>query len=146
MASSAEIRRRMQRQAQRDTLPELALRRELWRRGFRYRVDIPPVKGLRRRADVVFARASVAVYVDGCYWHRCPEHGTVPRANRDWWVAKLEGNVQRDRDTDIRLRTVGWEVIRVWAHEPVTDAADRVATVVTRRLDQRRLAHQVNDP
>lgn len=136
----------MQRQAQRDTLPELALRRELWRRGFRYRVDIPPVKGLRRRADVVFARASVAVYVDGCYWHRCPEHGTVPRANRDWWVAKLEGNVQRDRDTDIRLRTVGWEVIRVWAHEPVTDAADRVATVVTRRLDQRRLAHQVNDP
>lgn len=135
----------MQRQAQRDTQPELALRRELWRRGFRYRVDVAPVVALRRRADVVFSRASVAVYVDGCYWHRCPQHGTVPRANRDWWIAKLEGNVQRDRDTDFRLRSAGWEVIRVWAHEPVTEAADRVATMVTRRLGERRFAHQASD-
>lgn len=129
-ASSEEIRRRMQRQARRDTKPELALRRELWRRGLRYRVDVAPIKGLRRRADMVFSRARVAVYVDGCYWHGCPDHATVPKANREWWVAKLEANVTRDRDTDSRLGLVGWETVRVWEHEPIGDAADRIEAVV----------------
>lgn len=116
----------MLRQGRRDTKPELALRRELWRRGFRYRVDVAPVRGLRRRADVVFSRARVAVFVDGCYWHSCPVHASVPKANRDWWVAKLAGNVERDRDTDDRLRDAGWVVVRVWEHEAVAEAADRV--------------------
>lgn len=82
----------MQRQARRDTKPELALRRELWSRGLRYRVDIAPLPQLRRRADIVFTKAKVAVYVDGCFWHSCPEHATVPKSNRDWWV---EARLQR---------------------------------------------------
>src|SRR5436190_11139972 len=80
-ASSEHIRRRMERQARRDTKPELALRRAVWRLGLRYRVDIAPIPG-RRRADLVFTRAKVAVYVDGCFWHSCPTHATIPKANR----------------------------------------------------------------
>lgn len=124
----------MQRQARRDTKPELALRRECWRRGLRYRVDMAPVAGLRRRADMVFMGARVAVYVDGCYWHSCPDHATVPKANRDWWVAKLEANVRRDRNTEARLLAAGWEVVRVWEHEVVADAAERVEREVRGRL------------
>jgi DNA mismatch endonuclease (patch repair protein) len=123
----------MQRQARRDTAPELALRRDLWRRDLRYRVDVAPIRGLRRRADMVFSRARVAVYVDGCYWHSCPDHATVPKANREWWVAKLEANVARDRDTDARLLAAGWEVVRVWEHESMEDAADRIEAVVRSR-------------
>lgn len=132
-ASSEEIRRRMQRQARRDTKPELTLRRELWRRGLRYQVDVAPMSGVRRRADMAFRRALVAVYVDGCYWHSCPDHATVPKANREWWVAKLEANVARDRDTDAQLGLAGWEVLRVWEHEPIEDAADRIEAVVRSR-------------
>ncbi len=124
----------MERQARRDTKPELALRRELWRRGLRYRVDLAPIGGLRRRADLVFTRAMVAVYVDGCYWHSCPVHATIPKANRRWWIAKLAANVERDRDTDARLRDAGWMVVRVWEHEIVPEAADRVAAIVHERL------------
>lgn len=122
----------MERQRRRDTKPELALRRSVWRLGLRYRVDVAPIPG-RRRADLVFTRARVAVYVDGCFWHRCPSHGTMPKANREWWTAKLEANVQRDRDTDRRLAAAGWIVVRVWEHEPTDEAAKRVADVVRRR-------------
>lgn len=132
-ASSDAARRRMERQARRDTKPELALRRELWRRGLRYRVDLAPIHAMRRRADLVFTRAMVAVYVDGCYWHRCPKHATVPKANREWWIAKLEANVQRDRDTDARLSDADWLVVRVWEHEPVVEAADRIECAVRDR-------------
>ena len=81
---------------------------------------------------MVFSRARVAVFVDGCYWHACPTHGTLPRTNREWWAAKLDGNVTRDRDTDRRLREAGWEVIRIWEHESPDQAADRVETAVRR--------------
>ena len=124
----------MERQARRDTKPELELRRELWRRGLRYRVDLAPIRGLRRRADIVFIRAKVAVYLDGCYWHSCPEHATVPKANREWWIAKLVANVERDRDTDTRLSEASWIVVRVWEHEGVVEAADRVESTVRDRL------------
>ena len=96
----------MERQVRRDTKPELALRGAVWRLGLRYRVDVAPIPG-RRRADLVFTRAKVAVYVDGCFWHSCPSACTVPKANRDWWVAKLQANVARDRDTDARLAAQG---------------------------------------
>lgn len=124
----------MERQSRRDTKPELALRRAVWRLGFRYRVDIAPIPG-RRRADVVFTRAKVAVYVDGCFWHSCPTHATIPKANREWWVAKLGTNVQRDRDTDIRLAEAGWTVVRVWEHEPSEVAAERIALIVTAAVE-----------
>jgi DNA mismatch endonuclease (patch repair protein) len=119
----------MERQRRRDTKPELALRRAVWRLGLRYRVDIAPIPG-RRRADLVFTRAKVAVYVDGCFWHSCPDHATVPKANREWWVAKLEAIVRRDRDTDNRLIAAGWTVLRIWEHEQIDAAAARIAGAV----------------
>lgn len=117
----------MQRQARSDTKPELELRRRLHGRGWRYRVDYAPLPDDRRRkADIVFTRRTVAVFVDGCFWHRCPRHATLPKSNRDWWEAKLQRNVDRDRDTDRRLRELGWTVVRVWEHEPVEEAVGRV--------------------
>lgn len=97
----------------RDTPAELAIRRVLHARGFRYRVDVSPEKGLRRKADIVFRSARVAVFVDGCFWHKCPEHGSAPKANAAWWRDKLNANVWRDRDTDARLTEAGWTVVRV---------------------------------
>jgi DNA mismatch endonuclease (patch repair protein) len=120
----------MQRQARRDTKPELALRNELWQRGLRYRVDVAPLVGFRRRADVVFTRAKVVVYVDGCFWHSCPDHATIPKANREWWIAKLAANEQRDRDTDKRLEEAGWVVVRVWEHDPPRASAGRVINAI----------------
>jgi DNA mismatch endonuclease (patch repair protein) len=124
----------MQRQNRRDTLPELALRRAVWRRGLRYRVDVAPIRGARRRADLVFTRAKVSVYVDGCFWHRCPEHATTPKANREWWIDKLAANVARDRDTDHRLDEAGWIALRVWEHEDPEESASRVERVVRERV------------
>lgn len=118
----------------RDTKPELAVRRELWRRGLRYRVDRPlDLPGVRRRADAVFVGQRVAVFVDGCYWHVCPEHGTQPRTNAAYWSTKLARNVERDRQTDHLAAVAGWTVIRVWEHEPAVAAADRIEAAVRRR-------------
>ncbi len=117
---------RLSKQRRRDTAPEIALRRELHRRGARFYVDRAPIRGLRRRADLVFPRRRVAVYVDGCFWHRCPEHATDPKNNAQWWADKLAGNVVRDRDTDSRLSAAGWLVVRIWEHESPVAAADKV--------------------
>jgi DNA mismatch endonuclease, patch repair protein len=129
-ASSDDALRRMQRQRRRDTRPELALRRELHRLGLRYRVDRQVLPGVRSRADLVFTRAKVAVFVDGCFWHCCPVHGTRPKANAAWWEEKLSGTVRRDRDTDAALAAAGWRVVRIWEHEPAPVAAGRVVTQV----------------
>ena len=126
MASSDAALRRMRRQRRRDTAPEMALRRLLHARGLRYRVDAP-LPAMRRRADLLFSPARVVVFVDGCFWHSCPEHGSQPISNGSWWAAKLAANVNRDRDTDSRLRSLGWTVIRVWEHERPEAAAERVA-------------------
>jgi len=134
--SSESVRRRFERQGRRDTKPELALRRRLHAMGLRYRVDRQLIKGLRRRADLVFAGPRVAVFVDGCFWHLCPEHGNLPKSNHDWWRDKLEANVARDRDTDHRLAEADWIVLRVWEHELRQEpdaAAARVAEVVRAR-------------
>ncbi|MHB1212688.1 MAG: very short patch repair endonuclease [Candidatus Nanopelagicales bacterium] len=132
-ASSPERRRIMQAIRGRDTAPELALRRLLHARGLRYRVDSPPLPGVRRRADLVFGPARVAVFVDGCFWHRCPEHATEPRTNTDYWAPKLDRNVERDRETDALLTRAGWVSVRVWEHEDPAVAARRVARIVRRR-------------
>jgi len=124
---------RMARQRRTGTAPETALRTELHRRGLRYFVDRAPLPGLRRRADLVFPRRKVAVYVDGCFWHRCPEHATYPKNNAQWWAEKLAGNVARDRDTDARLTAAGWLVVRVWEHENSVAAADRVQSALSGR-------------
>lgn len=129
---SREVRSRMMSQVRtRDTAPELALRRLLHARGLRYRVDAPlPLAGVRRRADVLFTRARVAVMVDSCFWHACPAHGMMPRSNTQWWRDKLQRNVERDRDTDARLAAAGWTVLRVWEHEELENAAGRVTAAV----------------
>lgn len=128
---------RMSRQRRRDTKPEVALRRELHRQGLRFRVDAA-VPGLpRRRADVVFTRPKVAVFVDGCFWHSCPEHATVPATRHDWWVAKLARNVQRDRETDAILAELGWTVLRFWEHEDPASAANRVGAEYRRVMSER---------
>lgn len=129
-ASSPAALKRMQRQARRDTKPELALRRALHALGLRYRVDYPVVPGARRRADVAFTRAKVAVFVDGCFWHGCSMHATKPKANAEWWADKLSANVVRDRDTDERLRAAGWVVVRLWEHEDMTTAAGAIETLI----------------
>lgn len=120
------------RQRRRDTAPEIAIRRAVHARGLRYRVDAT-LPGTRRRADLLFTRAKVAVLVDGCFWHGCPEHGTQPKRNASWWAEKIAMNIRRDRDTDSRLTAADWKVVRVWSHEPVDQAVERiVGTVVTR--------------
>lgn len=113
----------------RDTRPELALRSALHRLGLRFFVD-RPVVGNRRRVDIVFPTERLAVFVDGCFWHSCPEHGTTPRQNREWWIAKLEANQARDADTDRVLRDKGWSVIRIFEHEEPAVAADVVLSRV----------------
>jgi DNA mismatch endonuclease (patch repair protein) len=115
----------------RDTPCELALRSAVHRLGLRFRVDWP-LPGTRRRADLAFVTARVAVFVDGCFWHGCPVHATWPKANAAWWRAKLAGNVARDRDTDARLRRAGWRVLRFWEHADMAAAARRVERAVRR--------------
>jgi DNA mismatch endonuclease, patch repair protein len=122
----------MQATRQRDTDCELALRSALFRLGLRYRTNFR-IPGTRRLADVVFVMAKVAVFVDGCFWHGCPKHGTWPRANAEWWRAKIDGNVARDRNTDALLRSSGWRVVRVWEHQDPNSAATRIAGIILRR-------------
>lgn len=128
------VRRSMQANKGRDTLPELALRRAVHARGLRYRVSTRPLPSLRRTADMVFSRAKVAVFLDGCFWHGCPEHHTVAKANSAYWADKVETNRRRDRETDDRLLANGWLVVRIWEHEDIASAADRVEQVVRDRL------------
>jgi DNA mismatch endonuclease, patch repair protein len=137
-ASSALVRTRMQRVRQRDTLCETALRSEIHKLGGRYRVDWP-IPGTRRRADLSFVSARLVVFVDGCFWHGCPTHGTWPRSNAAWWRKKIEDNSRRDRDTDKRLKRLGWRVLRFWSHENPVRCAPRILRLVRARQDAERL-------
>ena len=123
----------MQGNRSRDTAPELAIRRLLHAMGLRYRVATRPLAGVRRTADIVFGPAHVAVFVDGCFWHGCPEHSSVPKTNTDYWQPKLQRNAERDRETDRLLTASGWLAIRVWEHEDPGKAARRIARAVARR-------------
>lgn len=131
-ASSELIRARMTNTKRRDTKPELALRSAVHAMGLRFSVD-RPIPGTRRRSDVVFPTERVAVYVDGCFWHSCPQHGTAPKQNRQWWLDKLAANWRRDDDTDAALRADGWTVLRFWEHDDPLVAAGRVRDAVLRR-------------
>jgi DNA mismatch endonuclease (patch repair protein) len=111
-----------------DTKPELALRSALHALGLRFRKDhlLRTSAGSRVKADVVFTRARLAVFVDGCFWHGCPEHGNTPKANTAYWGPKLERNRQRDEILSRELRADGWSVVRIWEHEPLDQALDRI--------------------
>ena len=128
--SSLEASLRMARVRQKGTDVELSLRKELHARGLRYRLQVPLLTKPRRVADIVFPRAKLAVFVDGCFWHGCPEHASWPKSNAQFWRDKIETNRARDADTDRRLSASGWRVIRVWAHERPGEAANRIENVV----------------
>jgi DNA mismatch endonuclease (patch repair protein) len=120
----------------RDTSPEVAVRSALHRRGLRFRKrHTIPLDGRRwTQPDAVFTRARVALFVDGCFWHSCPVHGTAPAANSSYWARKLTRNVARDRDTTSQLEARGWKVVRAWEHEDPEAVAERVQSVVRQRL------------
>jgi DNA mismatch endonuclease (patch repair protein) len=130
-AQSDTARRRFQRQRRRDTAPELAVRRAAHVSGLRYFVHRRPLPDLRREADLIFPGARVAVFIDGCFWHGCPRHGrSSHRVNNWYWPAKIQRNMDRDRDTDVRLSAAGWRVVRIWEHEDPTEAAARIREAV----------------
>lgn len=137
-ASSPEALRRMQATRRRDTPGEVALRQVLHRSGLRFRVDQRVLPRSRRRADIVFKAAKLAVFVDGCFWHSCPRHRTKPKSNAEWWKKKLAENRRRDADANRELKNAGWLVERVWEHEPPEAAADRIEKLVRTRLRRRR--------
>lgn len=130
-ATSPAVRAVMQGNKGRDTKPELALRSALHALGLRYRVGLRPVPQVRRTVDIVFTRAKVAIFLDGCFWHGCPEHHRPARKNSEFWDTKIRGNIARDANTDACLRDAGWRVIRVWEHEDPAAAAARIKCVVT---------------
>lgn len=124
--TTAQVAHRMARQARRDTGPEIAIRSVLHASGCRFRVAYP-VPGLARCSiDIAFPRRRVAVFVDGCFWHDCPEHGSRPKANADRWGAKLAANRSRDRRVDEHLMGRGWTVLRVWEHEEIWSVCAKV--------------------
>jgi DNA mismatch endonuclease (patch repair protein) len=116
-----------------DTKPELALRHALHRLGYRYRKDyrLDLDSGRRVRPDIVFTARKLAVFVDGCFWHACPEHGSKPKANEWYWTPKLVRNVERDRINDASLKLAGWTVVRLWEHVPVGEAVTTVVAALT---------------
>lgn len=139
-ASSPGVRRSMRSNKGRDTKPELALRRAVHAQGLRYFVNRRPINGVRRTADLVFPRVKVAVFLDGCFWHGCPDHATIAKTNAEFWSQKLERNRERDRETDRLLAEHGWLPVRIWEHEDVASASERVVRVVAlRRMDLGRL-------
>jgi len=131
--SSEAALKRMQAAKPRDTAPEKALRSALHKKGLRYRTDVRPVKELNRRADIVFRSANVAIFVDGCFWHGCPIHGTQAKANAEFWKNKIKQNQERDADTNERLKKEGWKVVRVWEHEDSRKMSEKIYKIIAKR-------------
>jgi DNA mismatch endonuclease (patch repair protein) len=140
---TAQRSRVMSANRRRDTEPELAVRSLLHAAGMRYRVDFPvQVEGVRIRPDIAFTSVSVAVFIDGCFWHCCPEHGTLPATNTSYWLPKLRANVERDEMHNHLLEKAGWTVLRFWEHELAEEAAASIArSVATLRKHSDRRTH-----
>jgi len=135
---TSDVRRRMMSRIKgRDTGPELSLRRNVWALGLRYRLQY---RIGRTRPDMVFVGAKLAVFVDGCFWHGCPLHSTMPKNNREFWEQKLKRNRERDVENTQRLEAEGWRVLRLWEHEieasPV-ECARRVAAMLGKVKDSK---------
>lgn len=137
-ATSPATRRAMQANRRRDTAPEMAIRRLVHAAGLRYRVDARPLPSARHTADMIFTRARVAVFIDGCFWHGCADHYRPPASNTTYWAGKVTRNRQRDRLADDALAAAGWAVIRVWEHEPPDAAARRIEAAVRDRTGRAR--------
>lgn len=121
-ALSASVAEQMRRMPRKNTTPELRVRRVLHRLGYRYRLH-PRLPG---SPDIVFTRVRLAVFIDGCFWHACPEHGVLPKNNREWWRVKLARNADRDREKDEALAQLGWQILHIWEHEDAAQAAARI--------------------
>ncbi len=136
-SSSPEASRRMAKVRQKGTRAEIEVRRELYRNGLRYRVGYVVLRRPRRFADIAFPGLKIAVFVDGCFWHGCPEHATWPKQNAEFWRHKIETNRSRDADTDERLEEIGWKVVRIWEHESPVTATVTISEVVAEAKSQR---------
>jgi DNA mismatch endonuclease (patch repair protein) len=128
--SSPGVQKRMRATRRRDTPLELEVRSLLHRAGFRFRVDTRALPEARSRADIVFPKRRVAVFVDGCFWHSCPIHGSQPKANAEWWREKLAANRARDTRATLELRRAGWTVVRIWEHEAAEEAVKDICAVL----------------
>jgi DNA mismatch endonuclease, patch repair protein len=134
--TSAAVSVRMRANKKRDTKPELVVRSLLHGRGLRFRKHLQVrLTELTVRPDIVFPRQKLAVFIDGCFWHNCPTHGNVPRANTDYWRPKLQRNVERDQAVNVALVAAGWSVIRAWEHEPAPEIADRISVALAAAPD-----------
>lgn len=118
----------------RDTKPELIVRRYLHGSGLRYRVHVRPIADWNRRADIVFPKAKIAVFVNGCFWHGCPRHFTAPKTNENYWTPKIKRNKERDAETFARLKSEGWLVIPIWEHEDLVEISMKVAIRIRKRI------------
>lgn len=116
----------------RDTKPELLVRRELHSRGRRYRVNTRPIAQVNITADIVFIKAKTAVFIDGCFWHKCPTHYKMPKANAEYWQKKINRNVARDTFVNESLAAAGWNVLRFWSHEDATEVANQIEGALLR--------------
>lgn len=132
--TSAAVTAAMKGNRRSNTQPEVSLRSELHRRGLRFRKEVAlrPAERLRR-VDIVFPKEKIAVFVDGCFWHGCPDHGNTPRVNTNYWSVKLSRNAARDATINAELTEAGWEVVRVWEHEEVGQAATRIERIRANR-------------
>jgi DNA mismatch endonuclease (patch repair protein) len=137
-ASTPAARASMQRNRRRDSRAEIQLRSALHQMGLRFRVDHPIRCGPGRpiRPDIVFTKARLAIFVDGCFWHGCPDHGRSPKSNSGYWSAKIALNQDRDRRQTDALAAAGWTVLRVWEHEPANEAAEAIASAWARAARQ----------
>jgi DNA mismatch endonuclease (patch repair protein) len=131
-ASSFAAKRRMEAAKPKDTLPEIKLRTALEEIGIHFEVDVKPIENLQRRADILVREDKIAVFVDGCFWHGCPIHGTQAKANAEFWADKIKRNKERDADTNRRLEADGWTVIRIWEHDDYIEAAKKIAQMIER--------------
>ncbi|PZU80680.1 MAG: very short patch repair endonuclease [Shinella sp.] len=132
VASNPGVAARMRRQRMVDTEPELRVRRLLFAAGMRFRKYYPVPGYPRRSIDIAFPRRHLAIFLDGCFWHGCSEHKSVPKANNGWWAGKIEENRRRDFETTAELEGRGWRVMRFWEHE----APDAVVMAITKELEK----------
>jgi DNA mismatch endonuclease (patch repair protein) len=123
----------MRRMPEQSTGPEIRVRQVLFKNGFRYRIKYPVPGVSRRSIDIALPGRRVAIFIDGCFWHGCAEHRSIPKHNHKWWKAKIDETRRRDRDTDQRLHAAGWLVLRYWEHEPAEQIVEDVRKAVIRR-------------
>jgi DNA mismatch endonuclease, patch repair protein len=137
IASSFSAKRRMELQRQKNTGPETRIRSVLHKIGLRYRIDYQPLGNFRRKVDIVFVKHKVAVFVDGCFWHGCPIHGTWPKSNPKFWREKIETNRKRDAQTTHVLIEAGWKVLRVWEHEPTDITIKKILALLPGNINKK---------